>query len=341
MSTSNMLTVVGILATVVFGVFGIWGFVIVIRRRYPGQLTYVKESYLGLFDSIVKNLPELAVLYNNLPVGQGLVLVKGAILNTGNKDITDSMVEQKLALALPSDFHWLTAKIVGNSENVKASLAIQDNSLVVSTGLFRRNEFIRFQAIVEVPIRAESDGRKSESIEDRLDKAISITHRIEDTQKVLERELPSTGRTKHRMLWSLSMCLGLMATMGVSFGIFLFRGFPAETHFVVNDTNSIPHEVRTRLRLDGSMTLKGVGDDFREQTTVDDFFKRGSLKPKVALELETKVITIGGLLYLMCPLAMFLYAYREYRNANKLRQLLGIKDHQDAPTEKSTMSSAS
>src|SRR6266571_1518977 len=136
MNVSDGLALAGILATIVFGV---WGLVIVLRRRYPGQLTYVKEPYIGLFDSIVKNLPELAVLYNHAPVGQGLVLVKGAILNTGSKDITDSMVEQRLAFALPSDFRWLTAKIVGTSGNVKASLAIQDSSLVFASGLFRCN----------------------------------------------------------------------------------------------------------------------------------------------------------------------------------------------------------
>ena len=60
MHTSDILAVLGIVATIIFGV---WGIIIVIRRRYPGQLTYVKESYIGLFDSIVKNVPELAVLY--------------------------------------------------------------------------------------------------------------------------------------------------------------------------------------------------------------------------------------------------------------------------------------
>jgi hypothetical protein len=338
MSTSNILTVAGFLATVVFG---IWGIFVVIRRRYPGQLTYVKELYLGLFDSIVKNLPELAVLYNNVPVGQGLVLIKGAILNTGSKDITDLMVEQKLALALPADFRWLTAKIVGNSEDVKASLGVQGSSLIVSTGLFRCNEFMRFQAIVEVPIRAEGDARRSESIEHRLDKAISITHRIADTQKVLERELSSTGRTKRRMLRLLLGALLFTAAVGVMGGSCLFTGLPTEMHFVVNDANSIPHEVRIQPQLNGAMTLKGVGDHFRKQTTVDDFFTRGALKPKVSPRRGTKAITIVLFLYLMFPWAMFLYGYREYRGANKLRRLLSIEDRQDAPTEKSAMSNAS
>jgi hypothetical protein len=111
------------------------------------------------------------------------------------------MVEQKLAFVLPSDFRWLTAKIVGSSGNVKATIAIQDNSLVFTTGLFRCNEFIRLQAIAETPIDAAAKDKKHETIEDRLEKAISITHRIADTQKVAKLELP-TKRLGERRLWS-------------------------------------------------------------------------------------------------------------------------------------------
>lgn len=109
MSTSDIFTFIGIVITFIFG---IWGIVVVVRRRYPGEITYVKESYIGLFDSIVKNLPELSVLYNDKPVGQGLVLVKGAILNTGSKDITESMIEKKISLTLPDEFRGLLQKLL-------------------------------------------------------------------------------------------------------------------------------------------------------------------------------------------------------------------------------------
>jgi hypothetical protein len=334
MNVSGILAVGGILVTVVFGV---WGIVIVIRRRYPGELTYVKESYIGLFDSIVKNLSELAVLYNGEPVGQGLVLVKGAILNTGSRDITESMVEQRLSFALPADFRWLTAKIVGTSTNVHASLEIQESSLVFATGLFRCREFLRFQAIAEVPIHVAGAGKRGETIEARLERAISITHRIADTQKVASLELPSTGQGKRRVWRYLGMALGITAVVGITFGITLFKGIPAETHFVVIDTKGLPHDVRTTVRLDGTMTLKGVGDDYRKQVTVDEFFTQCPMRVKVALSSEIKPLALAGLVYIIFPWALCLYAYREHKRADRLRRLLGIEDHRDAPTKKSTV----
>src|SRR5207245_2650945 len=126
-----------------------------------------------------------------------------------------------LAFALPSDFRWLTAKIVGTSGNVKASLAIQDSSLVFATGLFRCNEFIRFQAIAEVPANGV---KKNETIEDRLDKAISITHRIADTQKVASLELASAGAGKRRVRRYTFMSIVATVLIAITFGITLFMG---------------------------------------------------------------------------------------------------------------------
>jgi hypothetical protein len=331
MNTSDILGVLGIVATIIFGV---WGLIIVIRRRYPGQLTYVKESYIGLFDSIVKYVPELAVLYNNVPVGQGLVLIKGAILNTGSKDITDSMVEQKLAFVLPPDFRWLTAKIVGNSGNVKATIVIQDNSLVFTTGLFRCNEFIRLQAIAEVPIDAAGE-EKNVTIEDRLDKAISIIHRIADTQKVAEIELPNKSSGKRRLKLYLGMSIGATVTLAAMLYFSFFRGgLPADTHWIINDTNGVPHEITTTTRLNGIMSLKGVSDNFRRQVQVEEFYKLQPLKPKIVFPKDLKLLGVTIFLYLFFPWGMCVYIYRERRRAEKLRLLLGIEELKESPIAK-------
>lgn len=100
MTVGTALGIVSILATVVFG---IWGLYVVVRRKYPGGLTLVVDDCIGLFDTIVKNFPDLAVLYHEQPVSHGLVLFKGTFLNSGTKDITPEMVETPITLALPKD----------------------------------------------------------------------------------------------------------------------------------------------------------------------------------------------------------------------------------------------
>ena len=176
----TVLAVISIAATVVLG---IWGIFLMIKRKYPGQITFVRESCLGLFDSIVKNMPELAVQYNGTPVGEGLVLLKGSFLNTGSKDISESMVVEKVSISLPQNFRWLAAKIVSTSPKVHAQVSISDRSLIFETGLFRCQEHIRFETLAEVPIKNSADNKRGESIEERLNKVLRISHRITDTQK--------------------------------------------------------------------------------------------------------------------------------------------------------------
>src|SRR5205085_6381415 len=134
MDKSTILAIAGTVATIVLGT---WSIYLALKRRYPGRITLLKETSIGLFDSIVRNLPELAILYKGEPVSQSLVLLKGIFHNTGSIDITESMVEEKLTIHLPEGFKWLTGKVVSTSADVKANLTLlSPHSLIFDLGLF-------------------------------------------------------------------------------------------------------------------------------------------------------------------------------------------------------------
>ena len=221
---------------------------------------------------------------------------------------------------------------------MQATIAIKDNSLVFTTGLFRCNEFIRLQAIAEAPIDAAARGKKNGTIEERLDNAISITHRIADTQKVGKLEFPTKRLSKRRVAryFGIAIVCTVIITAALC-GLFLWAGVPAETHFFVNDTNGVPHEVKATPRLNGSVTLKGVGDGFRQQITLDEFWRMQPIKPRVVFPSELKFMSGVVLLYVIGPWAMCGFAYREQRRANKLRLLLGIEEHKENPGVKSAV----
>ena len=75
-----LLAVIGVTVTIAVGVSATY---LTIRFRYPGRLTFVVEAYIGLFDSIVRNLSDLDVVYKKEPVNQNLVLMKGAVGSSG------------------------------------------------------------------------------------------------------------------------------------------------------------------------------------------------------------------------------------------------------------------
>jgi hypothetical protein len=118
-------TVFGVLATILFGGWSLY--YAIVGRRYPGRISFIQEDCIGLFDSIVRNFPEIVISYKNTPVGKDLVLLKGAFLNTGTKDVTKEMVAVPLTVALPAAHHWLTARVVAASMDVISSITHHDD----------------------------------------------------------------------------------------------------------------------------------------------------------------------------------------------------------------------
>lgn len=319
----TILAIISITATVVLGV---WGIYIMVKRKYPGQITFVRESCLGLFDSIVKNMPELAVQYKGTPVGEGLVLLKGSLLNTGSKDISESMVEEKVSISLPENFRWLTAKVVSTSPKVQAHVAILDRSVVLETSLFRCREHVRFEALAELPTEDPQGKKRGETIEKRLIKALTINHRIADTQKIKTKDLPPPDyglrRFKKRFV-----ALGGSVVMGVVLIVVLcFTGMPGEFRFLIPSGDGRTIEVNARPRADGTLRVKGIQDKTYSKTVpAEQFFKTPDIVPKVVPDTLFKVFMIPSIiLYIGFPLLLAAITYWEHRQTKKLRQLLSI-----------------
>ena len=125
----DLLTVLTIIGIVITAVLGIWGIYAVVRSRYPGQITLVRENTIALFDAIVKHFPEISITYKNSAVSEGLVLLKAALLNTGSKDIAPEMVDKKVSLTLPDNFKWLNAKVTSSSPDSHGFIKVNPNTL--------------------------------------------------------------------------------------------------------------------------------------------------------------------------------------------------------------------
>jgi hypothetical protein len=132
MDMQTALTVAGITATVVFGV---WAIVIAIRYNRSVSITYAEDQAIALTDDITQNFPDLRIMFRGQPVSENLVLLKGYFINTGRRDITREMVEEKITLSLPEDFEWVECRVVESSPSLKASVTkINNGGISVDTG---------------------------------------------------------------------------------------------------------------------------------------------------------------------------------------------------------------
>jgi len=327
MSSPTILAIIGIVATIAIGAYGI--FVAIKSQKYPGRITFVRESCIGLFDSLVRNLPELSIQYQDDPVSENLVLLKGYLLNTGTKDISPDMVEGDLSLSIPQGFRWITAQVVSSSPELVAEATIVDEQKIqISTGLFRTKEHVRFEALAEAP-DLDGDGDPA----DELESSISIAHRITDTRKVDRQEFLTRSQIKRNR--RLLRVVGFQAAFLVlahlaAFGfVYFVKGMPADIHYIVSSSEGDTTEVRAMPRMDGSLELYGVDVDFHETTAVKEFFKDPDWEPVVR---DRSTFSLLGMfaITLFILLVVGAIILREKRRDERLRTFLQTPEPEPA-----------
>ena len=149
MSFSDSLAVISIGLAVAFG---IWQIYLALRRaKYPASITFVREQSVAILEDFATKIPNLSVLYKNVPIEKSVVLLSGHVINDGSLDITKEMTEKSLTCYLPEGCVWLEFKVTGTAPalNVESSI-VDNNSAALTFGLFRRDESFSFQALVLV-----------------------------------------------------------------------------------------------------------------------------------------------------------------------------------------------
>lgn len=324
METGTLIAILGVATTVIIGAPTI--LYLRSRHRYPGQLTLIKESSVGLFDSIVKNLPELQVLFEGEPASPGLVLWKGYLLNTGSKDITESMINEPVSISLPPNHKWLTAKVVSSSPKVDAQLHVEPSLLTVSTGLVRREEYISFEAVLEIPLRTDGDKSKSTTRSDRAEKAFTIDHRIADTRRVRLVELPELKRPRRRLkIMLVLIVISFLFGSAIAYKELFGFGSTGEMRYLMPLSSGDTIEVRiTPKKDDQSVIVKGVYSTFEKRMPSKAFYSTKGLQPKIVDAggggFPVWIIVVS--IYSGFPLILAAVLYRGYRRSRALCRIL-------------------
>lgn len=318
---STIWAVLGVTATVGFGIAGIY---LYRSRRYPGRITFYKQTPIRLFDSIVKNLPELSVLYKDKPVSEGLVLLKGFLVNTGSKDIEGSMVEEKLRINLREGYKWITAKIVRTSPDLKATLAVEPDKIEFTTGLMRRNEYVLFEALAEALVPSKSQDADTRA--PKLSDALQITHRIADTQRIGMQRFSEPPEKPKKWWWFAWP--DIVLTIVLLGGAVLIGLLPIgrEIRFLVPTEKSRNVEVRLEPRRDGMVEVKAMEGDYEEILQPEEFFQKSGIKPVVrqfpsdTMATMVKVVSIS--IFSLLWLFYFARSYAQRRRALKVYEVL-------------------
>jgi hypothetical protein len=317
---NTVLTVAGIVVTVILGG---WGLYLALQRRYPGEITFVSESVIWLFDDIVENLPDIAITYQDKPISPDVVLIRGAVVNTGRVDLTRVMTAKPITLSLPQDCKWLGRSVIGHSPDVVLGVSDPGTSeLAVEPDLLRCGEFVRFQALASMSPEAKKRTHAG------FRAALSFAHRIRDTQPIRRTALGNPRRWRRRLLMSLVMCLS-----GAAMFVFFFFVSPSpfvgtRVMYKYEDPPGTVREVTAVPREDGSVRVRSLDGKYRREVPAREFVVNSLGGPerckKVARPLHYVLMVSVGLLYVVLPCVLLGVSFRRHRRDVRLAKLLGV-----------------
>ena len=116
MDFSILEIIFGILSTIAIALI----FDLIGRKRYPGKLTLVKQSSIGLFNNIAKNFEEISIKYKGEPIKENIIYIEASFLNDGDIDIDGSRDEKSVTLNLKEGLKWIKAEITNRSPGFRA-----------------------------------------------------------------------------------------------------------------------------------------------------------------------------------------------------------------------------
>lgn len=316
---STFLAVLGVIATVIFGVLSIDLFK---RKRNPGRLTLVKQSTIGLFNNIAKNFDEISILYKSEPIKENVVYIKASILNDGDIDIDGKTVERTLNLHLKSNLKWIKAKVTKTSPELICNSEIngEKQNLQFNFGLIRKREFFQFEALIET----DNPNIEAEEIFSR----ISISHRIADTQKVhitsLLSEEQVVRKKKKLRTFGLTMgvqFLGIMVILLIQ--LLYFKDLP------IYYKNPNGEAFVARAKGSEIIQLRNISSKEKISITIKEFQAGENYNPYIPKQTTWERIKSSAF---MIPLVliMFLYLivadYLELRKTYKYYNIFNVSE---------------
>jgi hypothetical protein len=292
------------------------------RAQYPASLTFVREQSVALLDDFATKLPNLTVLYKDIPIDKSVVLISGYLVNDGGVDLTQEMVEKPLLCHLPSGCSWLESKITTTAKALHAESNVLNSSEVeIKLGLFRRDESFAFQALV---LLDEEYAKKKTTA---CSEHIYWSHRIASLGDVKTTQMPQPDTKSKRAQLIRKGAVALMAMAYCGLGVSQVTGIGP-----FGKSASIAYEFRnneqtTLVRLianrDGSTTVRDVRNGDDQKVNLAEFVKTGAFVPVRSERVEEgTLLTFSGLLPVVLAVFILFITFAPDFKRYRIRRLV-------------------
>ena len=145
-------------------------------RRAPGLL-YAQTDCVALFDSIVKNMDKIEIMYDAEPITQDLILLKGCFYNSGNDDLDSSKIHSPVSVDFGEKIEVIECNISEMPDGSTVEKKIIDNQKIeFNWDLLKKKESFHFDILLKD--EKKNGEKEKERVEKGLFKKIVFTHRI-------------------------------------------------------------------------------------------------------------------------------------------------------------------
>jgi len=149
--------------------------ILILREKRTTALTFIENKCITLFSPLIENIEDLKITYQKKTITDNLIFYQATIYNSGVSDISDSSIYEPLSLKLPIQYKWKSFKFYDKSEGLTIDHTIDKNILKLDWTLFKKQEYFRFDTVIEYTgdIVSELGEHNSKQIENKITNSLS------------------------------------------------------------------------------------------------------------------------------------------------------------------------
>lgn len=305
--TGNILGGIGVLLTIIFGIYSIWAYR---KSKRKVSLEFKNIQCYSLFRNDINRL-NIELIYNKKTLTSELVLLKARIFNNGQADIDKNRIFSPLKIISTKDYTWLDTKITNFPTGSKANIAVLNSSEIqINWDLLKSNEYIEFESLIEVEKSTNSDNDKTLSFHNDLtfDFRITDLNNIQKEKKIPELSFDEKLLKNTYLISFITIVFGIVITL---------NEYIPQLHFIP-DTKIYGYTIsdgKTKKNVffdytyDNSLILKNTNNEIDTTFTVNDFNKKFKIEKldKISSSKNDKLINkILGFLFLFMGLFLLI-----------------------------------
>lgn len=305
MDINLTLTIIGIVLTIVLGIYGIYYTKSSIKNS---DVSLICHSIIPIFSTLQKRFDNIKIEYSGNQISENLIYLKFTFVNNGKFDIDKEKIFKPLELEFPDNYKVLECKISEkSSDDIISNITINDNKTTIEWDLLKMNEYLSLELFLDLP--KDDTGINASNITKKL----KLNFRIADLRRI---NILDYKNNKPKKLTSMlfgsilgffgMMFLGLILGGGLFFGIYSFVNPIVEikeNQKVFKETSEVIKKIEV---LENSLILFKEDSKIINTIPIVGAEELIYLTPKIEVTKNNYFITIGFLAFFS------LYIYGTY-----------------------------